>query len=293
MPASPTTQRILDAVQTATARLTASGSATPRLDAEVLLRHVAGWDRTGYFLRRHDPLPPDLGRTFAGLIERRVAGVPVAYLTGSREFRQLPFLVSPAVLVPRPETELLVEWARARIERRPENVVLDLGTGSGAIVLSLASDLDPSRLHRLIGSDISPGALAIARQNQVRLGHHGAVTWVRWVLGNLGEWSAPGVDLVLANLPYLRPDQLADNPELRAEPEAALVAGDDGLALIRPLIADLPRLLAPGGAVGLEIDPSQAEAVGSLLGAALPDRAITVRPDLAGFARHVTAEAPS
>lgn len=283
-------QRVIDVVRTAAARLAASGFTTPRLDAEVLVRHVAGWDRTAYFLHRGDPWPPDLDDDFTTLLHRRLAGEPIAYITGSREFLGMPFLVSPAVLVPRPETELLVEWATGWLQPRHGSVVLDVGTGSGAIILGVAAQADPARHHILIGSDVSAGALDIARRNQARLADLGAKRSVQWVRGDLGRWYGGGADLVLANLPYLRPDQVADNPELSAEPELALVAGADGLTLIRSLIADLPRLLAPGGAVGLEIDPSQAENVRALLAAAMPDGRITVRSDLAGFARHVTAE---
>ena len=284
--------RIIDAVDAAAARLAAAGSATPRLDAEVLLRHLAGWDRTGYFLHRHDALPPGLDHAFIHLVGRRIAGQPVAYLTGSREFMGLPFVVSPAVLIPRPETELLVEWALGWLGRRTGSRVLDVGAGSGAIILVLASRvaLGSDLTAAMIGSDVSPGALAIARRNQALLADRGAVGDVQWVRGDLGRWCCGSVDLLLANLPYLRPDQLTTNPALRAEPELALVAGDDGLALIRPLIDDLPRLLSPDGAVGLEVDPSQAERVRALLAATLPAARVAIRPDLAGLARHVTAE---
>lgn len=284
-----TGQSIVDAVQAATATLAASGVETARLDAEVLIRHLVGWDRTAYFLHRDESMPSSLAGRYTELIDRRAGGQPTAYLTGVREFMGLTFTVSPAVLVPRPETELLVEWALTRLNLQPRRVVLDLGTGSGAIILSVASRLSPGRHDRLVGSDVSVKALAVASQNQIQLASQRAVTAVYWVRGDLGRWSRP-VDLVLANLPYLTPDQLAGNADLAAEPALALVAGHDGLDLIRQLIADLPRLLAPGGAAGLECDPSQAPAVVSLMAAALSDAEVTVHRDLAGLDRHVTAE---
>lgn len=283
-------RRVVDAVHAAAHQLAGNGLETPRLDAEVLIRHVAGWDRTAYFLHQRDPLPPNVAEAFATLVARRLHGEPVAYLTGIREFMGLPFTVSPDVLVPRPETELLVEWALAWLDRGSCRLVLDLGTGSGAIILALAAHGGSARGDFYAGSDLSAAALAVAQQNQVSLAGHGAIASVRWVRGHLGSWSGRKADLILANLPYLRPDQLAGNRDLAAEPALALVAGDDGLALIRQLIEDLPRLLAPGGAVGLEIDPSQADEVAGQLSRVLPDAEITVRPDLAGHARHVTAE---
>lgn len=283
-------QRVVDAVHAAARQFAGNGLETPRLDAEVLIRHAAGWDRTAYFLHQLDPLPPDVEEAFATLVARRLQGEPVAYLTGIREFMGLPFKVSLDVLVPRPETELLVEWALEWLDRGRQRLVLDLGTGTGAIILALAAHSSPSRGDLLAGSDISAAALAVAHQNQISLAGHGAVSSVRWVHGHLGSWCGREADLILANLPYLRPDQLAGNRDLAAEPELALVAGDDGLTLIRQLIEDLPRLLAPGGAVGLEIDPSQVDEVNAHLSRVLPDAEIIIRPDLADHPRHITAE---
>lgn len=278
-----------DVVRRGAARLEVAGIPSPRLDAEVLMRHTLDLDRTAYFLVRRDPLSPEARHAFEERVHRRLSGEPVAYITGTREFMGLPFAVSPAVLVPRPETELLVEWARAWLNDRSKSVVIDVGTGSGAIVLSVAARLDPSRGDVLIGADISDPALDIARRNRIRLAEHGEVASVHLVRGDLTRWCRGGVDLLLANLPYLRPDQFAGNPDLHAEPELALVAGDDGLALIRLVVADLRSLLSPGGAIGLEIDPSQAETVSQLLREALPDPQVMVRHDLAGLARHIIA----
>jgi release factor glutamine methyltransferase len=266
-----------------------AGSETPRLDGEVLLRHVLGIDRAALFARLHDPLPPPAAAAFLTLLGRRVAGEPVAYLTGFKEFMGLGFAVGPGVLIPRPETELLVEWAQSWLQARPRpGAVLDIGTGSGAIALALAAALPMDAGRRVVAADASADALRYARRNRAALALDRRVALVR---GDLAAWCGDGAaGLVLANLPYLTPEQAAGNPWLAAEPAEALVAGADGLDLIRRLIADLPRLLAPGGAAGFEIDPSQAETVADLLSATLPEATVRVVADLAGLARHVVAE---
>lgn len=277
---------ITQALNAATARLREAGFDTPRLDAEVLLRHVLGLDRTALLQRLREPVSPDSVDRFAALIEQRLAGQPVAYLTGEREFMGLPFVVAPGVLVPRPETELMVEWSLAWLAGRSTAQVIDVGTGSGAIALSLAAQLPPSWQGRIIAADVSRPALAIATANRHRLALDERVRLVR---GDLVGWCATA-DLILANLPYLRPEQVANNRDLTAEPAMALLGGDDGLAVIRRLVADLPRVLASGGAVALEIDPSQADDLTALLAETLPAVNIQTHADLAGLARFITAE---
>ena len=279
---APESSTIGDALRAASKRL-AAASETPRLDAEVLLRHVLGYDRTTLFLHLQSPLTIAAERGLTTLLERRLAGEPVAYLTGQREFMGWPFGVAPGVLIPRPETEILVEWARAR---SPLTTVVDIGTGSGAIALSLAAHSAPGWAGQIVASDVSAAALTIASENRRRLGLNDRVAFVR---GDLATWCQGPVDLLLANLPYLRPDQIGTNPALRAEPRLALLGGDDGLDLVRRLIADLPRLLAAAAAVGFEIDPSQAATVASLLQTTLPGSEVTILPDLAGLPRHVIA----
>jgi len=263
------------------------GSETPRLDAEVLLRHVLQVDRAGLFARLDDPLPADAAAAFLTLLGRRVAGEPVAYLVGEKEFMGLPIRVGPGALVPRPETELLVEWALRWLHERPDAVVVDVGTGSGGIALAVAAGLPAGHRVRILAGDSASAGLAWAARNRWAL----ALDAVQLVRGDLTTWLAPdAADLILANLPYLTPEQIVGNPLLAAEPEAALLGGPDGLDLVRSLVADLPRVLAPGGAVGLELDPSQTATVAALLAETLPGARIETITDLAGLPRHVVAE---
>lgn len=273
-------------IRDAAARLSARGIASARLDAEVLLRHALGIDRTGLFLRLRGLVSAaDAGR-YEELIHRRLAGVPVAYLTGQREFMGLSFAVGPGVLIPRPETELLVEWAELRLAGRQRPLVVDVGTGSGAIILSLAHRSTTSD-GILIGSDRSAHALGYAARNRALLGLERRV---HLVTGDLLGWLGRPADLILANLPYLRPDQLASNPDIQAEPEQALVSGDDGLRAIDRLLADAPRTLAPGGAMILELDPSQAMTVAGRARELVTGARSEILRDLAGFDRFVAIE---
>jgi release factor glutamine methyltransferase len=273
-------------------RLAAAGSATPGLDAEVLLRHVLGIDRTELFVRLPEPITAGALATYDRLLEARAGDIPVAYLTGEREFMALTFDVAPGVLVPRPETELLVTWAISWLGKRERErvTVVDVGTGSGAVAISVAAAMKPDWPGRIIASDISPVALSVAARNRMRLDAHQRVALVQ---GSLVSWLRGPVDLVLANLPYLRPAQIAENPSLAAEPRIALDGGPDGLDLIRRLLHDAPRVLVAGGAIGLEIDPSQRGDVVNMARQAFPASDIRVLPDLAGFDRHVTIETGS
>jgi len=278
-----------DLLRAGARRLAEAGTSTARLDAEVLLRNLAGLDRAGLFLRLPDPAPEGLEAKLDARLARRAAGEPVAYITGTREFMSLPFRVAPGVLIPRPETELLVEWALATVAERPSATVVDVGTGSGAIAVSLAA-LGPAGL-RVIATEISEEALAIARENAADLLDAGQRAWIEFRQGSLLGPVAGPVELVLANLPYLTPGQVDGNPDLAAEPRLALAGGADGLDLVRDLIADLPRVLAPGGAVGLELDPSQTGTVEGWLRETFPGRVVRTIRDLAGLGRHVVMEA--
>jgi release factor glutamine methyltransferase len=278
-----------DLIGEAASRLAVAGIETARLDAEVLLRHTLGVDRTRLFLVLQEPVAPGAVSTFEAFVERRLAGQPVAYITGAREFMGIDFAVGPGVLVPRPETELLVERGLAWLCGRPPALVVDVGTGSGAIVLSLAHLVDSGSSHHFVGSDRSSAALAFAIRNREALGLAGRVELVR---GDLLTWLGRPADLILANLPYLTPEQVEGNPDLRAEPEMALLGGNDGLDMINRLLADAVPVLAHGGAMLLELDPSQAARVTGMAARVLPGARIETIADLAGRDRIVVIERP-
>ncbi len=203
-----------------------------------------------------------------------------------------PSRSAPACWCPRPETELLVSWAVSWLREREQEpvTVVDVGTGSGAIAIGIAVAMGPDWQGRIIASDISPDALSVAARNRARLDTHHRVAIVQ---GSLLSWLRGPVDLILANLPYLRPEQIAENPSLAAEPRLALDGGADGLDLIRQLLADAPRVLAAGGAIGLEIDPSQRDDVVNLARKLFPASDVQVLRDLAGLDRHVTIQTKS
>jgi release factor glutamine methyltransferase len=261
------------------ARRLAAASASPRLDAELLLAQVLGVERGRLAARDDQPLAASELAAFEALVARRAVGEPVAYLLGRREFWTLTLEVGPQVLVPRPETELVVEIALAALAGRPAPAVLDLGAGSGSIGLAIARERPDARVDLV---EASPAALAVAERNRVRLG-----------LGNArllaGDWFAPVAgrryDLVASNPPYLAADDphLA-GPELRHEPRAALVAGPGGLEALAAIAAAAPAHLVPGGLLVVEHGATQAAAVRGLLAAAGLESPAT-RCDLAGHER--------
>ena len=260
-------------IAAATERLAAAGVDTPRLDAELLLAHVLGTDRAGLLTRGSGPLAADEQAAFDSLIARRAAREPVAYIVGTKGFRHVDLRVDPRVLIPRPDTETLVEVATGAAPRGAR--VHDVGTGSGAVALALAHERPDLRVS---ASDASADAVAVARANAVALGLD--------VPFAVADGLPPGdYDLVVANLPYVRDDEWAGlEPEIREhEPRMALVSGADGLNAIRELVAQLPR----GLPVALEHGPDQGAAVRELLGA----DARTV-PDLAGRDRVTIGGAP-
>jgi release factor glutamine methyltransferase len=258
-------------------------SSTPRLDAELLVGHALGQSRTQLLANLRDPVPPESLDAIERFIERRANGEPVAYILGRKEFLGRDFIVTPAVLTPRPETEMLVEWAVKWLAQRTDARVVDVGTGSGAIAIGVA--LGTPETVSISAVDVSDAALAVARENAERL-CPGRIQFRR---GDLLTGFDEPVDLILANLPYLRPDQIDGNFDLVAEPRIALDGGRGGITLIKRLMKQLPSRLAEGGAVALEIDPSQAEPVGLGLSDTLPGANVRVHADLAGLDRFVSA----
>jgi release factor glutamine methyltransferase len=261
----------------AAAEIAAAGCATPRLDAELLLAHVLAVPRERLLVEPDRALGEAQLRAFEEVVRRRAGErEPVAYIVGRRAFRELDLAVDRRALVPRPETELLVE---AALELAPGLSVLDVGTGCGAVALALA-DERPDLL--IAGSDLSEEALALARANGQRLGLP-----VRWLHADLLAGIADDYDAILANLPYVaEPERDLLAPEItRHEPSWALFAGGDGLDAIRALL-ELVRGRARVRTIALEVGAGQAPAVGELIERA-GLRAAAPRRDLAGIERVV------
>ncbi len=277
-----TTQALL---REASERLRAAGVDTPRLDAEVLLMHVLGVDRAGLYRQLSEPVAPEAVNRFLELVERRARGEPVAYLTGHREFYGLDFVVTPAVLIPRPETEFLVSWAAERLRRQTSSrVFVDVGTGCGAVVIALAHELGPGWSGLMVGSDVSLPALRVARLNRERL----TPRRVELVCGDLLDWCRGPIDLVTANLPYLRPEQA--HRGLAYEPPHALFAAEGGFALYRRLLRQAAERLRPGAGMICEIDPSQRDLACETARLFFRQARIEILPDLAGRDRYLAIE---
>lgn len=260
-------------------RLTGS-STTPRLDAELLCCHVTGWSRAQLMAHAADSLTATQHAALAVLVERRMTGESIAYITGQREFYGLNFFVDRRVLVPRPETELLVELAIAAARLLHPPLILDIGSGSGCIGVALAV---AKAAPRIVAVDISRDALAVSAINRAA---HGLTDRFDLVCGDLCTAIAP-VSLIVSNPPYVVPADIS--PDVAAhEPHLALVGGDaDGAAYYRRLARLLPRHLARPGFFACEIDPRQADTVVALLQTAFPGGRVTVSADLAGHARVV------
>src|SRR4051812_9202055 len=230
--APPAAGTVREALEAATDALRAAGADTPRLDAEVLLAYAMSADRAALLAHDDEGVGPEAGRRFGSMVRRRVRREPVAYITGSKGFRHIEVAIDRRVLIPRPETELLVEVA---LELRP-SAVLDVGTGSGAIALAIADELPGAHVT---GIDTSAGAIEVARGNAKRLGYEDRVTFE---VADLASYSRiPGTtrqDLVVANLPYVaEADFDSLQPEIRDyEPREALVSGPDGLDALRDLL---------------------------------------------------------
>jgi release factor glutamine methyltransferase len=261
------------------------GIDSPRLDAEVLLAHVLGVDRVGVYLRYDQPLAAGELEAVRTLVKRRGQREPVAHLVGHKEFFGLSFLVDARVLTPRPETELLVETLLQWPPPDAPRAIGEVGTGTGCIAVALAKQR-PS--WNIVATDSSPAALAVAETNAQR---HEVTDRVRLVHADLfGELSGP-FDAVVSNPPYVPTAEcLAAMPEVsQFEPRAALDGGPDGLAIVRRLIAESPRVLRGGGLLALECGHDQAEQIVALLRTGGVWDQVGARRDLAGIKRVVTA----
>jgi release factor glutamine methyltransferase len=267
------------AIRAAAAELEAIGG-SGRLDAELLMAHVLGVSRSELLLRHMGDLLPE---GFAALAERRRGHEPIAYITGEQEFFGLPFRVNAHVLIPRADSEVLVETALAHgsVEGRPGRRVLDCGTGSGALILAVLANL-PGAMG--LGIDRSAGALAVARHNAVALGLDDRAEFA------LADWHTAGwrdglgpFDLILANPPYVEAGALLARSVRDHEPAGALFAGPDGLDDYRVLVPQLPELMTTDATALVEIGATQADAVATL--AADCGMVATLHHDLAGRPR--------
>lgn len=281
---------VMELLRLATGYLADRGIQSPRLDAEVLLAHILGLSRIELYVNFDRPLEPQEVERYRSVVAERGRHKPVAYIIGQREFYSLPFRVGPATLVPRPDTETLVEvgleWIRK--EALEEPTVVDLGTGSGAIAVSLSVHVPRARIHAV---DISASALAIAGANADL---NGVADRIRF---HQGSWFDPlsdlgltgRVDLVISNPPYIPDIELASLPsEVRLyEPAQALFGGPDGLEPHRQILSDAASYLRDGGRVMLEIGPAQADTLRTSA-AELPYTFVEVRKDYAGRDRVVS-----
>ncbi|MEO8228211.1 MAG: peptide chain release factor N(5)-glutamine methyltransferase [Chloroflexota bacterium] len=277
-------------------RLRASGSESPRLDAELLLARRVGLDRTRIVAYPEAPVGESAAAAYDTDLARREMGEPIAYIRGIKEFHGLAFVADPRALIPRPETERLVELAESEVVTRllaaprppgtrPVRVV-DIGTGSGPIAIALAVALRRRRMLgdvRIMATDLAPEALQLARENAVG---HGVADRIEFIVTDLLPLDGELLDVVAANLPYI-PSAVVDELPVAAsfEPREALDGGPDGLDVIRALLDRLPRVLRRDGVALLEIGSDQAQVLAAEAATRMPGWACEVLSDLAGLPR--------
>jgi release factor glutamine methyltransferase len=264
------------------------------IEAEVLLRHAIdpeqGVTKAYLYARYEDEVAPDVAQRYEAALTRRLKHEPTAYITGRREFYGMEFVVTPDVLIPRPETEQLVETAIMLAKHQPQRPhlrIADIGTGSGAIAVALAKALPRAEIY---ATDVSRAALRIAETNARR---HGVERRIAFRAGHLLTPLHDYVDLIVANLPYVTTDDWTQlEPELREhEPRLALDGGPDGLDLMRELLRQAPRYLTRDGHIVLEIGEGQVEPLAAFISDALPERSLwSVEVDFAGVPRVLTVQ---
>ncbi len=277
-----------DVLREATEKLTASGISTPRLDAEVLLAHLLKQERLYLLLHRDDTIEEGIYARFCELLNRRVRHEPTAYLIGNREFMSLSFFVAPGILIPRPDTETLVEFVLETYHKESDITILDLCTGSGAIAVSLGYYLPKSHVT---GIDINPLCVATAQKNAEQNGVSQRVLFkLSDVLALPQTYEC--YDCIVSNPPYIPTDVLKTlEPDVQDyEPRLALDGGDDGLLFYRHIVNMAPRFLKPGGWLALETGHDQGQIVADLMRPSNMFENIHIRQDLAGIDRVVCGQ---
>ena len=274
-----------EALKQAEAAIASRGISDARIEAELLLMHSLGIGKAELYTRLEEQLPPSEAQRFRGLVEQRLRHEPAAYILKQCQFYGIDLYIDPRALIPRPETELLVETAldfiNQRFSKEEACTVADAGTGSGAIAIALALHLPQARVY---ATDISPDALEVARIN---CRQHGVGKQVQLLVGDMLQPLPEPVDIIVANMPYVKDSDLPRlMPEIRDfEPTAALAGGADGLDQIRRLLSQARQKLLPRGAIMLEIGLGQGPAVLALARKHFPDSRIDLIPDLAGIDR--------
>jgi release factor glutamine methyltransferase len=281
--------KLAQALHEATEALRATGIEDAWLEAEVLLRHTLDLDRAHLYARLQEDLSGGDQAVFHSLLARRLAHEPTAYIVGQREFYGLDLETTPAALIPRPETELLVQEALSRACGREPLLIVDVGTGNGAIAVALAVHLPQAAL---VAIDLSREALALAVRNARR---HGVESRISFLQADLLAPLAQPADLIVANLPYVSSgDWEALPPEIREhEPRVALDGGPDGLREIERLLEQVPSCLRAGGSLLVELGPSQAAPALALAHRCFPGAAARIQPDAAGLDRLLAIDTPS
>lgn len=272
--------------QQAAEQLAAADVDAPQLTAEVLLAHALGSSRTQLLARLDHSLAPDELARFQAALAQVLRDEPLAYVVGHREFYDLDLITDRRALIPRPETECLIEAALTRLADHPAPLIADIGTGCGTIAVTLARHLPRARL---IATDLSPDAIDLARENAAR---HDVADRIDFRVGNLLEPVTEQLDLLAANLPYIDDK---DWPFLQKtirghEPKMAFLGGPDGLDLVRAMLSDAPRVVKPGGLILLEIGAYQGDEVSAIARQHFPSAQISVQPDYAGLDRLVVIE---
>ncbi len=266
--------------------LTAHHAEDPGIDAERLLRHATGLNKNELYLEYERQLTSSESDLLSSLIDRRLKGEPIAYIMGHKEFFGIDFEVNSSVLIPRPETELLVEKAIELACRREMNLIADIGTGCGAIAVALATHLSQCKIYAV---DISEDALEVASANCTR---NSVAGQVHLLCGNLLEPLPEPVDIIAANLPYVKDEDWESLPDAikNSEPRPALAAGKDGLDAISEMLHQAKDKLRPGGAILLEIGYDQGASVLKLASDLFPQAQTELYTDLAGLDRVVSIE---